>query len=120
MNILIADDIEIYRFAIKSYLHRLWPDAIVYEESGLESVIRDVFDIEYDLLILSVDMPGHSQIEDFIKKAIKYTKVILSCNCTEDSAKAERLIKLGVDGFLSKTATEDEIISTLLFVLSES
>lgn len=120
MNILIADDNEVYRFVIKSYIHRLWPEAIVYEESSLESVIRDVFDVEYDLLILSVDMPGHTQMDDFIKKAIKYTKVVLSCNCTENNAKAERLMGIGVEGFLSKTATEDEVISTLLFVLSES
>lgn len=120
MNILIADDNEVYRFVIKSYIHRLWPEAIVYEENSLESVIRDVFDVEYDLLILSVDMPGHTQMDDFIKKAIKYTKVVLSCNHTENNAKSKRLMSIGVEGFLSKTATEDEVISTLLFVLSES
>jgi DNA-binding NarL/FixJ family response regulator len=120
MNVLIADDVKIYRLAIKSYIHKLWPEAIVYEESNLDSVIKDVFDVEYDLLILATDMPGHEQIEDFIKQAIKYTKVIISCNCTEDSVKAKRLIELGADGFLSKTATEEEVISTLLFVFSES
>lgn len=120
MNILIADDVKIYRLAIKSYIHKLWPDAVVYEESNLDSVIKDVFDVVYDLLILAVNMPGNEQIEHFVIQAIKYTKVIIFCDCTEDSAKAKRLIELGADGFLSKTATEAEVISTLLFVFSES
>lgn len=120
MNILIADDVKIYRLAIKSYIHKLWPEAIVYEESNLDSVIKDVFDVEYDLLILSANMPGHEQIEDFIKQAIKYTKVIIFCECTEDSDKEKRLIELGADGFLSRSATEEEVKSILLFVFSES
>ena len=120
MNILIADDNNAYRPSIKSYIHKLWPEALVYEESNLDSVIRDVFDINYELLILATDIPGNEQLEDFVKQAVKYTKVIIFSDDVEDDAKANRLIQIGADTLMLKSAMEEEVISTLLFVFDQS
>ncbi|RZL51274.1 MAG: response regulator transcription factor [Pedobacter sp.] len=120
MNILIADDIKIYRLAVKSYIHKLWPDAVVYEASNMDAVVEDVFDVEYDLLILDINMPGSDQLEDFVSQAVKYTKVIIFSEYNHDNPRAKKLIDLGADAFLSKSALEEEVISTLLFVFSEN
>ena len=119
MNILIADDLKIYRLALKSYIHKLWPDAVVYEESNLDSVVKDVFDIAYDLLILDINVPGNDQLEDFVKQAVKYTKVIIFSELEHDHPRVQNLIDIGADAFLSKAATQHEVSTTLLFVLSE-
>ena len=120
MNILIADELKAYRLALKSYIHKLWPDAIVYEESSFDAVIKDVFDVEYDLLILDVNVPGNDQLEDFVKQAVKYTKVIIFAEADDAHPRVQRLVSLGADAFLSKAASEEEVTSTLLFVLSEA
>ncbi|RZM13479.1 MAG: response regulator transcription factor, partial [Pedobacter sp.] len=57
MQILIADDLRIHRFNIKTYIQRLWANAVVYEAKNLDEVITCVFDTELDLLILDINMP---------------------------------------------------------------
>lgn len=121
MNILIADELKVYRLALKSYIHKLWPDAIVYEESSFDAVIKGVFDVAYDLLILDINVPGNSQLEDFVKQAIKYTKVIIFSEYDQgDSLRVKKLIDIGADAFFVKSASQEEVTSTLLFVLSEA
>lgn len=118
MNILIADDNTIYRLGLKSYLHELWPQAMVYEESSLDSVVRDVFDIDYDLLILATDVPGNRQLADFVKQAVKYTKVIIFYNDQENGLKVKQFVDIGAHAVISKSATESEVKSNLLFVFN--
>ena len=116
MNILIADNNKANRLAIKSYIHKLWSEAVVYEENNLDAVVKDVFDVSYELLIIDINIPGNDQIEGFIKQATKYTKVIILSDL--DNEEAGKLAHLGIDAYLSKSASENEIMSTLLFVLS--
>jgi len=119
MNILIADDLKIYRLALKLYIHKHWPEAVIYEASTMHEVVADVFDIEFDLLILDINMPGSELLEDFVNQAIKYTKVIIFSDIDKDDPRVENLIKIGADAFLPKTSQQADVISTLEFIFSE-
>ena len=118
MNILIADDLKIYRLALKLYIHKQWPEAVVYEASSMHEVVADVFDVVYDLLILDIDMPGSELLESFVAQAIKYTKVVIFSSYEKEDKRVENLVKIGAEAFISKTAQQDEVISILQFVFS--
>jgi len=113
MQILIADDLRIHRFNIKTYIQRLWVNAVVYEAKNLNEVITNVFDIEFDLLILDINMPGSEQLEDFVGQAIKYTKVIIFSEYDKLDPRVENLLKIGADAFLPKSAAEEQVASLL-------
>ncbi|RZK60677.1 MAG: response regulator transcription factor [Pedobacter sp.] len=119
MNILIADDLKIYRLALKLYIHKHWPEAMIYEASTMHEVVADVFDVEFDLLILDINMPGSELLEDFVSQAIKYTKVIIFSDLDKDDTRVENLIKIGADAFLPKISRQEEVINTLAFIFSE-
>ncbi|TCC91739.1 response regulator transcription factor [Pedobacter frigiditerrae] len=119
MNILVADDLEIYRLALKLYIHKHWTDAVVYEASTMFEVAEDVFDVEFDLLILDINMPGTELLEDFVSKATNYTKVIIFSDLDKDDKRVENLIKIGADAFLPKSSKRVDIISTFQLVFSE-
>ncbi|WP_316771550.1 response regulator transcription factor [Pedobacter frigiditerrae] len=119
MNILIADDLKIYRLALKLYIHKHWPEAVVYEASTMHEVVEDVFDVEFDLLILDINMPGSELLEGFVAQAIKYTKIIIFSDMDNDDPRVENLIKIGADAFLPKMSQQATVISTLEFVFSE-
>lgn len=117
MNILVADDLKIHRSAIKLYINKQWPDAVVDEASTLHEVITDVFNVPYDLLILDIEMPGSKLLEDFVTRAVKYTKVVIFSSHDRDDDRVVNLLKIGADAFISKTAAQKEVISSLVFVL---
>ncbi|RZJ99292.1 MAG: response regulator transcription factor [Flavobacterium sp.] len=119
MNILIADESRLNRLQLKSYIHQIWPIAVVYEESNLDAVIADVFDQNYDLLIIDIAVPGNENIKDFITQAVKYTKVIVFSETNNDEVKIKWINDIGVDAFLWKSASKENILSILMFVLSE-
>lgn len=119
MNVLIADDLKIYRLALKLHIHKHWPEAVVYEASTMHEVVADVFDVEFDLLVLDINMPGSELLEDFVSQAVKYTKIIIFSDLDKHDPRVENLIKIGADAFLSKISQEADVISTLEFIFSE-
>jgi DNA-binding NarL/FixJ family response regulator len=119
MTILIADDSEIYRLALKLYIHKHWSEALIYEVSTMFEVVAGVFDVEFDLLILDINMPGSELLEDFVSKACNYTKVIIFSDMDRDDPRVENLIKIGADAFLPKLSKQSEVVSALQFIFSE-
>jgi len=90
----------------------------VYEANSLSEVIEDVFDIEFDLLILDINMPGSEQLEDFVSQAVKYTKVIIFSEYDKLDPRVENLLKIGADAFLAKSSSQEQVINTLQFLFS--
>lgn len=119
MNILIADDLRIYRLILKSYIHKHWPDAIIYEANTMYQVVTDVFEVKFDLLILDINMPGSQLLEAFVSQAIKYTKVVIFSCLYKDDPRIDNLIKIGAEGFLSKLSQQADVISTLEFIFNQ-
>jgi len=120
MYILIANDCKDLRLELKLKLHKTYPDAVIYEANSLYEVFTDVFDVTYDLLILDLNMPGNDQLENFVGKAVKYTKIIILSVYSNNNKRINELIALGADAFLKTSANEEEIASVLSFLFSRT
>ncbi|RZK54365.1 MAG: response regulator transcription factor [Pedobacter sp.] len=119
MNILIADEFLIYRYVIKSYISKCWPNARIVEAGNLQEVVANVIENSFDLLILDVHMPGSQKLEEFVSRVIKGTKVIVFSEYAIETNKAKRLTDLGVEAMLLKSATSKEVVESFQAVFAE-
>lgn len=104
---------------MKLYINKQWPNAVVYEVGSLHETIDAVFDVDYDLLILDIEMPGSELLEHFVAQATKHTRVVIFSSYDNNDSRVVNLLKIGANGFISKTASQEQVISTLLFVFGE-
>ncbi|RYG16131.1 MAG: response regulator transcription factor [Chitinophagaceae bacterium] len=112
MKILIADEFAIYRFVVKSYANKCWPNAEIVEANTLQSVISEVADTNFDLLILDMYLPGSSALEAFVEQAVGTSKVIMFSEYEVSSTRADRLQELGVSALLRKSANIKEVVES--------
>ena len=116
MNILIPKELKIYNLNLKLHFTLMWEDSNLFETETLNQVIEDVFETKFELIILDIDMEDNDKIEQFVAKAIRYTKIIIFTNNSELSNREMQLLEIGADAIVSKHASPEDIISTLNLV----
>lgn len=115
-NILIADSVSGNSFTVKSCIHRLWPNVTVFEAISVNEVVERIFEQDFDLLILDINIAGNENIEEFISYAVKYTRVVIFSAYDSTDPKIKNLLQIGADAFLPKPVSEQELISILRFL----
>ena len=118
MNILIADEFLIYRYVIKSYISKCWPNATIAEAGSLQEVVTNVQEASFDLMILDMHMPGSQKLEEFVKEMAKSTKIVMFSEYAIETNKAKRLTDLGVENMLLKSAPGKDVIASLQAVFA--
>lgn len=111
-KLVITDDHALIRMGIKM---ALMPQEDKYEIIGETDSAEALLDllrtgVEPDLILLDVIMPGMSGIEATTILKIEYPQIpvlILSSEMSENTI--TELVKLGVEGYISKNYTEDEL-----------
>lgn len=111
INVVIVDDHPLIRLGIKSSLSKFDDEIkIVGEASSADELFLMLHKVETDVILLDIQMPGMS-CEDAVKKLrTEYTDIkiiIVSSNYEEDMI--FRLVELGINGFVPKTANVTEI-----------
>lgn len=114
MIILIADDEQIIRFGLKLVLKNLWPEVLIHEAETLDGAVTLLTQFSYDLVILDVHMPGGEGLENLIRFMLTETKVIIFSGYDRASARLQSLKEAGVDQFIFKDASIEEIKQKLL------
>ncbi|MGQ9570309.1 MAG: response regulator [Thermodesulfovibrionales bacterium] len=114
IRVLIADDHAVVREGVKQIFSET-SDIIVSAEAGnslevMEKLSKD----DFDLVILDITMPGKSGLD--VLKDIKSLMpglpiLILSMHPAEQYA--ERVLKAGASGYLSKESAPDELIKAV-------
>lgn len=119
VNILLADDHLLVRKGLIKILEESYINAL-YGEASNSSQTMDLFrEKEWDILILDLSMPGRSGFE--IIKEIKdlYPKMpILVLSMYSVEQVAVRVIKAGVDGYLTKDSAVYELENAVKTILS--
>lgn len=116
MNILIADNLGIYRFGLKAIINDIWTDAVVNEVSNFDEMMESIFDQNYDLIAVDLEMQGNEKLEGFIYQAVNYTKIIILSEHQHTNVRVKHLLNIGADALLSKSTSKEEVINTLQLI----
>lgn len=109
MRVLIADDEQIIRFGLKSVLKGLYPKVIISEVENLDSVVSIMTKQNFDLLILDIQMQGGDELENLIQFLMTEVKVVIFSGYEPTNPRIKSLRKAGVDQFIFKNASLEEI-----------
>ncbi|NWF52047.1 MAG: response regulator transcription factor [Nitrospirae bacterium] len=114
IRILIADDHAIVREGIKQILSGTSDIVVAGEARDGNEVMEKLVNDNFDLIILDITMPGKSGLE--VLKDIKNHRprlpvLILSMYPAEQYA--ERVLKEGASGYISKECAPNELIKAI-------
>jgi len=114
INIMIADDHSVVRRGIKQILSEETDLQVTGEASNSEEIFGQLDNINWDLLILDITMPGKSGLDillDLKKMKPEMKVLILSMHPEEEIAL--RALKTGADGYLNKDSVPGELIRAI-------
>jgi DNA-binding NarL/FixJ family response regulator len=127
IRIVIADDHTLVREGLKQVLAADAGFQVAGEAKNGHEVMQAVREIEFDVLLMDMSMPGKSGIE-LIKqvRAEKPKLPILILSMHEEKQYAVRAIKAGAAGYLTKDGASAELVSAIhkvagggMFITSE-
>ena len=111
IKIFIVDDHEIIREGLKKILKEESDLVVVGEAQNGEEVLQNIKDIECDIMLLDMNMPGRSGLEllgDI--KALKPQMHILVLSIHPEDKFALRTLKSGASGYLCKDTALEELV----------
>ena len=111
IKIFIVDDHEIIREGLKKILEEESDLVVVGEAQNGEEVLQNIKDIECDIMLLDMNMPGRSGLEllgDI--KALKPQIHILVLSIHPEDKFALRTLKSGASGYLCKDTALEELV----------
>ena len=117
LKILIADDHAIVRRGLKQLLVEEYPSATIGEVGDTESLIKQVINNPWDIVICDMNMPGRSGLDALIhiKQVAPELPVLIMSMYPEDQY-ALRVLKAGASGYLQKESIHDDIIKAVQIV----
>ncbi|HWA05930.1 MAG TPA: response regulator transcription factor [Ignavibacteria bacterium] len=119
INIIIADDHAFLREGIKKTIQDEIDMKIIGEASNAIEAIAVIKELDPDVVIMDISMPGKSGLEvlkDLKAMKKKYRVLILSMH-PEDRF-AIRALKAGAAGYLTKESAPDELVKAIRTVLT--
>lgn len=120
MRVLLADDHNLVRDALKSYLERLEPESEVLTAQSLADAMAVADRSEaVDLVILDLKMPGMDGLKglrEMRERMPTIPVVLMSGAATQDDVRAA--LDLGARGFLPKTISGQALVSALRLILA--
>ncbi|HEX2846316.1 MAG: response regulator transcription factor [Chitinophagaceae bacterium] len=118
LNILIADDHAVVRRGLKQILLEEYPSARIGEAADAETLVAQVINDKWDIVICDMNMPGRSGLDALsqLKQVAPHVPVLIMSMYPEDQY-ALRVLKAGAAGYLGKDSIHDEIIRAVQTVL---
>ena len=114
IRVLIADDHTILREGLKQLLQAAPDLAVVGEAADGHEVVRAVRDVEFDVLLLDMSMPGRSGMELIRQVKSEKPKLrILVLSMHEEHQYAVRAIRAGASGYLTKESAATLLVAAI-------
>ena len=114
IRIVVADDHTIVREGLKGLLAAAGDLEVVGEAQDGHEVVKRVRELDFDLLLLDMSMPGKSGIE--LIKQVKGEKPklrILVLSMHEEHQYAVRAIRAGASGYLTKESASRQLVDAI-------
>lgn len=119
INIIIADDHAFLREGIKKTIQDETDMRIIGEASNAMDAVKLIKELEPDVAILDISMPGKSGL-DVLKdiKALKKNFRILILSMHPEDRFAIRALKAGASGYLTKESAPEELVKAIRTILT--
>lgn len=118
-RLLLADDHHFVRLGLMHILKDEYPVADVKETSDSESLIEQVLNSDWDLLILDLEMPGVHGLQALEQvKLIKPPLPVLVLSYFTEDLYGLRVLKAGASGYMNKNAAPYELIAAVERIFS--
>jgi DNA-binding NarL/FixJ family response regulator len=114
IRVVLADDHTIVREGLKQLLLAAEDFDIVGEAGNGFEVVQRVRELDFDVLLLDMSMPGKSGME--LIKQVKSEKPrlrVLVLSMHEEQQYAIRAIKAGASGYLTKESAATQLVSAI-------
>jgi DNA-binding NarL/FixJ family response regulator len=114
MKILIADDHPLFRRAVRQLLADAFADAEFGEAANAEEALQQIRQRDWQIVLLDVFMPGRSGL-DILRdiRALKPCLPVLILTAYGENEFAVRVLESGADGFLTKDAPPEDLLTAL-------
>ena len=113
IRVLIADDHEVVRTGIKSILANTDIEIIGEATSG-EEAVKMALEMDPDLVLLDIRMPGNDGLNALGRIKLDRPKMpILVLSTYDNPTYVARAVALGANGYLLKTATQEEVVDAV-------
>lgn len=110
IKVLLVDDHDLVRTGIKRLLDDMSDIDVVGEATSGEDAINIASQVKLDVILMDINMPGMGGLEATRKLQVSNPDVkIIIVTMHEDDLFAQRLLKAGATGYLTKGASVDEI-----------
>jgi two-component system, NarL family, invasion response regulator UvrY len=118
-NILIADDHSLIRSGLRMVLEKMAFKTDISEAWDAKTVMTRLKEKPCDLILLDIQMPATDSVVlmHWIQSFYPNTKILIVSQNPE-STYGKRYMLLGANGFISKTAPDDEMIQAIDKVLN--
>lgn len=117
IRILIADDHGVMRGGLRALLEDEPGLEVVGEASSGEEVIALTEELQPDIILMDIGMPGIDGIEATRAIKNKFADIqVLVLSVYEDESLLREAIQVGAAGYIIKRAAEDELISAIKVV----
>jgi two-component system invasion response regulator UvrY len=114
IKVLLVDDHELVRTGIKRLLEDLNDIEVIGEADSGEDAIKIAAQHAIDVILMDINMPGMGGLEATRKLLNTNPEIrIIIVTMHEDDLFAQRLLKAGATGYLTKGAGVDEIVHAI-------
>ena len=111
IRIVVCDDHAIVREGLKGILGAQADFKVIGEASDGHEVMKRVRELEFDVLLLDMSMPGKSGIELVKQVHAERPKLrILILSMHEEHQYAVRAIRAGASGYLTKDSATTQVV----------
>ncbi len=119
-TIIIADDHPLFRGALRHALSGLEKETSIVEAGDARAAREAAADHpDADLMLFDLAMPGASGLSGLMALRAEFVNLpVVVVSATDDAATVRRAIDLGASGFISKSASIDEIRAGVRAVLA--
>ena len=120
MNILIADDHQLFRIGLKSVLKELDFVQKIQEVENGKQAVEEVTSQYYEIVLMDINMPvmNGTDATRVIKRDFPEVKVI-AVSMYEDQRHVIEMIEAGASGYIIKNTDDTEIKNALLKVIND-
>ncbi|TAJ67284.1 MAG: response regulator transcription factor [Chitinophagaceae bacterium] len=118
MNFLIIDDHSMIRAGMNILISKEYPSAQFYEAANEKQACRFLGEKAFDLIIMDLNMPESDPVRllQFIKTNQPKTPVLV-LTMNEEKSFAGRFFKMGIKGYVNKSADNPVILEAIRVVL---